>query len=135
MPGSYEYKEIEKEMSSNPEQAKHRFLQLTVDQQITVALYARNFPDDPRIKPFLRENGKEKISTIVNRIRIEKNIWDKVELVGVLIAINTQCECIDRNSDTISKLEEIGKTINGSGEYEKEYHRRVQILRDQLKTE
>ncbi len=46
-PGATIYHEIGNELTVNESSAKEHFASLSVDEQITVALYARNCPDDP----------------------------------------------------------------------------------------
>ncbi len=83
--GGMEYRELAKLMPSiDPSThivAERKFSQYPVDQQITIFLYARNCPDDPRIVPFLIHNGESKIPNIVKRIEKEEMVWDKTELV------------------------------------------------------
>lgn len=45
---SYDLHKIDDELAVNKSSAKEHFANLSIDEQITVALYVRNCPDDPR---------------------------------------------------------------------------------------
>lgn len=110
-PGAKEYREIAGLISSNNTDAGRRFSELTVDQQVTVLLYARNCRDDPRIRDFFLVDGETKISGLLERIKTENDLRDKVDLLHTLIGINTRCKCIERESEVIQELRAVGKQI------------------------
>ncbi|NOT49247.1 MAG: hypothetical protein HOP17_16070 [Acidobacteria bacterium] len=137
-PGADEYRQIVESISPSNTVAVKRFSAFPVDKQITIFLYARGCTGDPRIRPYLILDGEKKIPAIVERIKTEEKLWDKEELVSVLIPINTQCRCITKNSDVIKMLEDIGreldenKTIPANYTYKQIYHDSVKALKEQL---
>lgn len=137
-PGSTEYEEIVSTISVTNTDAVRRFSEFSVDQQITIALFARDCPDDPRIEPFLILNGEKKIPVIVDRIKKEEKLWDKGELVLVLISINTECRCISKDSEIIKTLEQVGEDLDNDPDisadytYKQIYKRNVDALKHQL---
>ncbi len=137
-PGSKEYRELVSTIAPSNSVAVKKFSEFPVDEQITIFLYARNCPDDPRIRGFFILDGEKKIPAIVERIKKEEKLWDKGELAGVLIPINTQCKCITRDSDVIITLEAVGKgldedkTISDEDTYKNIYKRNVEALKHQL---
>lgn len=139
-PGAKEYEEIVGSIVTSNTIAIKKFSEFSVNEQITIFLYARNCPDDPRIRGFFILDGEKKIPTIVERIKTEPKLWDKAELVSILIPINTQCKCITRESEVIATLEDIGKeldadkTIPADYTYKQMYKRSVEALKYQLET-
>jgi hypothetical protein len=137
-PGSKGYREIVETISTSNVVAVKKFSELSVDDQITVALYARYCPDDPRIFPMLVRDGEGKIASIVERIKKEEKLWDKGELVLALMSINTKCRCILRDSETIQTLERLGReldqdaSIAADDTYKNIYHGHVTALKEQL---
>lgn len=136
-PGAKVYKEIEQEWSVNDQLAKKHFASLSFDEQITVALYARRCPDDPRIMPLLEVGGEEKIPTIVNRIETEPLFFEKGQLVLSLIGINRRCKCISSDPEIIRRLESIAESSYGgsrkSDSYVKLYNDHVIALKHQFR--
>jgi hypothetical protein len=118
--------------------AVRKFSSFSTNKQITIFLFARDCPDDSRIRPMLILDGQKKIDTIVERIKTEKRIWDKEELVGVLIAINGDCKCIGPESEVIKALESVGKeldedkSVTQGDPHKQMYHDRVNRLKGQL---
>lgn len=138
-PGATEYREIAQAIVRNDNSAAvRRFSDLPVDMQITVYLYARDCPDDPRIEPMLIENGEKKIKAIVKRIETEAKLWDKANLAGVLIAINSKCRCIRDHSQAIAILEGVSQALDNDKEippdyvYKQIFQRRVESLKMEL---
>ena len=137
-PGANKYREIVDTITSSNTVAVKIFSELPVDEQMTVFLYARNCPDDSRIRGMFMLDGEKKIPAIVERIKKEKQLWDKGELVGILIPINTKCRCISKDSEIILALEAIGKeldedkTIPSDYAYKQMYKRSVETLKHQL---
>lgn len=136
--GSKEYRELATSITASNAAAIERFNSFTVDKQITVFLYARDCADDPRIRPMLIRNGEKRIPAVIERIETEQKIWDKGELVGILIAINNECRCILPDSEIIKKLERIGEELDNDPDipadytYTQMYKRSVESLKSQL---
>jgi hypothetical protein len=140
-PGSSEYKHLVQSISVSNTVAVRNFANFSIDKQITIFLFARDCPDDSRIRPMLILDGQKKIGRIVERIKTEKKIWDKEELVGVLIAINGDCKCISAESEVIKTLESVGrgldedKSVAQGDPHKQMYHDRVNRLKVQLDRE
>jgi len=141
-PGADEYQKLAKSISSSSSNtdAIREFSTLSVNDQITVFLYARGCPGDPRIRPYLILDGERKIPVIVERIRTEEKLWDKAELISVLIPINTKCKCIAKDSEVVRTLEDVGKRLDENKSippdetYRQTYHDSLNVLKGQLES-
>lgn len=137
-PGKNEYREIEKLLDTNTDIGTKTFSELPVDIQIAIFLYARSCPDDPRIRPLLVRNGEAKIPEIVDRIKMQGKMWERVFLMGILLDINAHCRCIPADSQVVKDLEEVGRPFIDDSiileqySYEQMYKDELYSLKNQL---
>lgn len=137
-PGSKKYKEMDRVLLLNKNEASHRFQEMPLETQIDTFLYARDCADDPRFVSMLVADGEQKIPTIVRRIETESRVWDKSHLLRVLISINSKCKCIRRDSDIIASLERVSDTIESDRDdppdpaYKQIYRDNLNELKHQL---
>lgn len=117
-----------------------RFDDYTIDKRIDIFLYAVGCRKDPRFEPILASGGEKIIPTLVRRIEEVQRAWDKYHLVNVLIRINEECKCIEKDSQEIKTLESVGreldedKNIPADDTYKKIYWDKVNVLKNQLRT-
>lgn len=136
--GAKEYYELDKISENGNTQKINKFSSFPIEKQIDIYLFAMNCPDDPRIGPYLYEDGEKKIPNIVRRVQTTEKIWDKADLVQSLIGINAKCHCIFADSEIIKTLEEVEKKLDADKnipndyEYKKIYDSTLNSLKEQI---
>lgn len=83
----------------------------TFEKRVDLYLFARNCMDDPRFRNLIILAGKSGVPAIVSRMGDSKEIWDKAELMTILVAIDTNCRCISGNPDIMYQLEKIADEV------------------------
>jgi hypothetical protein len=139
--GANEYRAITQTRDSGNSQIVRNFEEYDVDTRINVFLYAMDCRDDPRFEPILARGGQRIIPDIIRRIEQELEVWDKYQLVNVLIRINAECRCIRQNSQEIERLEAIWLKLREDTrfpereQYKSTYRDKVELLKFQLETD
>ena len=117
-----EYNEIYKIPRQNKAKRLQKFSQYSIEKQIDVYLFARSCADDPQIGPLLYENGEKRIPNIVERVEVTETIFDKAQLVALLLGINKDCQCITKDLDVIKRLENVEKDFEVKKDALSDYH-------------
>lgn len=135
MEGRDDFVNITKNSYGDNTKIQSKFSPLPVDKQIDVFLYAENCTNYTSMRTTLAEDGEKKIPVIVERIKRE-SLKNKSALIGVLVAINTKCRCINKDSDVVRTLEDVEKQVNSetsdSDDYKESYSQVLKILEEQL---
>jgi hypothetical protein len=112
--GQEEYLAIVNSLTSSNvnTEAKQKLKSYSFDKQVDAFLYAKNCAFDPRIEPYLMDNGEAILPDLLKRINNDSFAWNKVFLIQVVKMINLKCKCLKIDSEEMKNLESVRKSFD-----------------------